>query len=244
MEHIPPLTTTQSLLTHLIKDANVVSYLENKTAITPVNVDRLETELFNYSFEPSVIHLLHCFRFGFRIGYDRPRQFLFSKNLKSSTSLLDVVERNILKEVSVGPFCSLPFTNFQIYPVGVVPKMHSNEWRTRRSDDSVNANIPKDVYSLQYVRIDYAINTLTKLGKGLFMAKTDIRSAFRNVPVHSNDWELVGMQWNGLFCFDKVLPFGLRSAFLSLTSSQMLLIGLYQTITALTTFCIYSAIFS
>ena len=156
-----------------------------------------------------------------------------------------------MKEVSVGPFCSLPFTNFQIYPIGVVPKKHSNECRTsfhllhpKQSDDSVNANIPKEVYSLQYVRIDDAIKTLTKLGKGLFMAKTDIRSAFRNVPVHSNDWELVGMQWNGLFCFDKVLPFGLRSAPLSLTSSQMLLIGLCQTITALTTFCIYSAIFS
>lgn len=44
------------------------------------------------------------------------------------------------------------------------------------------------------------------------MAKTDIRSAFRNVPVHPNDWELLGMQWNGFYYFDKVLPFGLRSA--------------------------------
>ena len=44
------------------------------------------------------------------------------------------------------------------------------------------------------------------------MAKTDIRSAFRNVPVHPNDWELLGMQWNGFFYFDKVLPFGLRNA--------------------------------
>ena len=79
MEHIPPLTTTQSLLTHLIKDDNVVSYLENKTAITPVNVDRLETELFNYPFEPFVTHLLQGFRFGFRIGYDGPRQLKKSK---------------------------------------------------------------------------------------------------------------------------------------------------------------------
>ena len=44
------------------------------------------------------------------------------------------------------------------------------------------------------------------------MAKTDICSAFRNVPVHPNDWELLGMHWKGLYLFDKVLPFGLRSA--------------------------------
>ncbi len=44
------------------------------------------------------------------------------------------------------------------------------------------------------------------------MAKTDICSAFRNVPVHPTDWELLGMHWKGLYFFDKVLPFGLRSA--------------------------------
>ena len=62
MEHIPPLTTTQGLLTHQIKDDNVVSYLENKTATTPVNVVRLETELLNYPFESFVTHLLQGFR--------------------------------------------------------------------------------------------------------------------------------------------------------------------------------------
>ena len=40
----------------------------------------------------------------------------------------------------------------------------------KQSDNSVNAYIPKEDYSLQYVRIDDAINMLTKLGKGAFMA--------------------------------------------------------------------------
>ena len=44
------------------------------------------------------------------------------------------------------------------------------------------------------------------------MGKTDIESAFRLIPVHPNDWELLGMFWNGQYYFDKVLPFGLRSA--------------------------------
>ena len=44
------------------------------------------------------------------------------------------------------------------------------------------------------------------------MAKTDIESAFRLIPVHPDDWELLGMQWGGLYYYDKVLPFGLRSA--------------------------------
>ena len=44
------------------------------------------------------------------------------------------------------------------------------------------------------------------------MGKTDIESAFLLIPVHPNDWELLGMFWNGQYYFDKVLPFGLRSA--------------------------------
>ena len=44
------------------------------------------------------------------------------------------------------------------------------------------------------------------------MGKTDIESAFRLIPVRPNDWELLGMFWNGQYYFDKVLPFGLRSA--------------------------------
>ena len=77
---------------------------------------------------------------------------------------------------------------------------------------SVNDHISKDTYSLQYVKIDDAINLIIHLGKGSYMAKTDICSAFRNVPVHPKDWELLGMHWNGLYFFDTVLPFGLRSA--------------------------------
>ena len=41
---------------------------------------------------------------------------------------------------------------------------------------------------------------------------TDIESAFRLIPVHPDDYELLGMYWEGKYYYDKVLPFGLRSA--------------------------------
>ena len=44
------------------------------------------------------------------------------------------------------------------------------------------------------------------------MTKSDIQSAFCIIPVHPDDWELLGMSCKGLFFFDKALPFGLRSA--------------------------------
>ena len=56
------------------------------------------------------------------------------------------------------------------------------------------------------------ISLVLEHGPGCFMTKTDIQSAFRIIPVHPDDWELLGMSWKGLFFFDKALPFGLRSA--------------------------------
>lgn len=44
------------------------------------------------------------------------------------------------------------------------------------------------------------------------MAKLDIKSAYRNVPVHPDDRPLLGMQWDGKIYVDAALPFGLRSA--------------------------------
>ena len=44
------------------------------------------------------------------------------------------------------------------------------------------------------------------------MAKMDLKSAFRQIPVHPSDWNLLGLTWQDQFYFEKVLPFGLRSA--------------------------------
>ena len=65
---------------------------------------------------------------------------------------------------------------------------------------------------MQYIKIDDAIAALTRLGRGTYLAKSDIESAFRQFPVHPEDWELLGMYWNNSYYFDKVLPFGLRGA--------------------------------
>ena len=50
------------------------------------------------------------------------------------------------------------------------------------------------------------------LGPGCFMAKTDLKSAFRLIPVHPDDWNLLGIYWKGQYYVVMYLPFGLRSA--------------------------------
>ena len=88
----------------------------------------------------------------------------------------------MLKEVTLGhtagPFCSPPFPNLQVYPIGVIPKKHSSEWCTifhlsypKHHPTSVNAHIPPESYSLQYIKVDHAIAILQDLGPGCLMSK-------------------------------------------------------------------------
>ena len=135
-----------------------------------------------------------------------------------------IIEANLLDEVQLGriagPFQSPPFENFQIHPLGLVPKKNSEKWRTifhlsypKGSSESLNACIPIEDCTLQYIRINDAIISLVlEHGPGCFMTKTDIQSAFRIIPVHPEDWELLGMAWKDHYYFDKALPFGLQSA--------------------------------
>ena len=59
---------------------------------------------------------------------------------------------------------------------------------------SINDHISKENFSLHYASVDDAIHMLSALGKGALMAKVDLKSAFRMVPVWRQDWDLLGMK--------------------------------------------------
>ena len=44
------------------------------------------------------------------------------------------------------------------------------------------------------------------------MAKTDVKSAFRIIPIHPADYPLLGIRWNNMYYFDRALAMGLSSS--------------------------------
>ena len=56
------------------------------------------------------------------------------------------------------------------------------------------------------------VNEIVRRGRGTQLAKLDIKSAYRNVPIHPDDRWLLGMNWRRALFVDSVLPFGLCSA--------------------------------
>ena len=77
---------------------------------------------------------------------------------------------------------------------------------------SINDSISTDQYSLHYIGVDDVVAHLSHHGTATLLFKIDIQHAFRNVPVHPEDWCMLGMKWNDQYHIDKVLPFSLRSS--------------------------------
>ena len=100
-------------------------------------------------------------------------------------------------------------------PVGVVPKKASGEFRIIHNllypeGTSVNDKISFSACSVSYASIEDAIHLVKTSGVGSYMAKTDIKKAFRVVPLCPEDYCLFCFEWNGQFCIDKCLPMGVH----------------------------------
>ena len=105
---------------------------------------------------------------------------------------------------------------FIAYPLALSPKRRDS-WRlivdlSSPKGKSINDGISEELASLSYVTIDEVINKILQVGQGTTMAKTDVKSAFRIVPIHPGDRWLLGLEWEGSRFVDTTLPFGLRSA--------------------------------
>lgn len=86
---------------------------------------------------------------------------------------------------------------------------------------SVNDGIPKELATIRYATIDDAVQLIKAIGQGCFLAKTDIKSTFRIIPVAPHDFPLLGMEWQGKFYFDKYLSWGARHCAIYLNHSTL-----------------------
>ncbi|XP_077775069.1 uncharacterized protein LOC144325502 [Podarcis muralis] len=129
----------------------------------------------------------------------------------------EVARKKIDKELALhrmaGPFSTPPFPNLHVSPLGIVPKKAPGEFRlihnlSHPRGTSVNDVIPPELCSVRYASLDHAIKMIRKFGPGALLAKCDIESAFRLLPIHPADFWLLGFQFEGGFYFDKAMPMG------------------------------------
>ena len=191
---------------------------------TPLILKCWQYHLVSHPNKDLVDFFLHGISQGFRIGFKGSTSSLHSarKNLQGAILHPEVVDAYIKDELALnrvfGPYSRHQCPFVQISRFGVIPKSHQpNKWRliidlSHPQGHSVNDYIPKPLCSLSYITVDDAINAIMRFGPHTLLAKVDIKSAFRLLPIHLADRNLLAMKWDNKIYIDSCLPFGLRSA--------------------------------
>lgn len=191
---------------------------------TPLKLKAWKEKLKHHPDKDYVRYILRGIEQGFCIGVEdqRPSFRPASQNMLSAKQHPSVIEEYIQKEVAngnmFGPFTPQGAPKVHINRFGAIPKKYQpGKWRlitdlSYPEGHSINDSIKSELASLTYITVDEIANQAVALGKGALMAKIDIKSAFRLIPVWPQDRQFLGMHWNNLVYIDGVLPFGLRSA--------------------------------
>ena len=160
------------------------------TAGGPAHSNRTQTERLHATLSTASAR-------GSESGYTARRHSGQRQRMSSARLHPEVITDYLRKELTLGrllgPFPgSLVLPNLHINRFGVIPKGHST--------------------SLAYTTVDQVAEVVARLGTAALLAKVDIESAYRLIPVHPQDRPLQAVRWEGQVFIDPMLPFGLRSA--------------------------------
>ena len=165
-------------------------------------------------------YILDGLEFGFKLGFKgevketRPRNLLSA--IKNSEKVTEAVVKELDRGHTSGPFANPPIQQLHCSPIGAVMKKDGScrlvMDLSQPRGCSINEGILKEEFSVLYSKFDDAIKLVWSAGMGCYMCKVDIKHAFRLLPVHPSDWNLLGYSWDGFYFIDTRLPFGLRSS--------------------------------
>ena len=136
----------------------------------------------------------------------------------TSPTSKDKVESSILEEIEAGNYAITTHKPTIISALGAVPKPDSDELRLIH-----DCSMPPSLGVNNYIAIEkqtfQTLDDAVKLiDKDSFIAKVDLRRAYRSVPVHPSNHDALGLKWkfqgdkHFTYLVDTRLPFAGRSA--------------------------------
>ncbi|XP_057204274.1 uncharacterized protein LOC130562947 [Triplophysa rosa] len=203
-----------------VQNKNLKNYLS-----TPVNVSCLSFELSSHPDIQLTDYILTGISNGCDLGViSLPSRSLICPNLQSALTEPESVDLLIKKEINakfiIGPFDAPPFTAFRISPIGVAARKFSGKsasysisrHRTALPFQASTASFRSRNFPCTDHNIDQAITLIKHAGRGAWLAKVDITSAFKVMPIHPDFWHLFGIRWRNKFYFSVRLTLGCRSS--------------------------------
>ena len=164
--------------------------------------------------------LLNGAKHGFRIiNEGSTLQPAFTHNYLSATSTFrKQAEAQILEEIFQGHYKLAGIQPDIVSAIGAIPKKDSDEVRlihdcSRPVGSSLNSHATIEKQKFQ--TLDEATQLISPRA---YMAKVDLKSAYRSVPIHPSNINATGLAWKFsnsshlTFMYDTRLPFGARKA--------------------------------
>ena len=185
--------------------------------------DRLQFHLqrIGYDKEKSEF-LVNGFKYGFRLQHSGLLSSDIPHNDPSIDKHADAVSQKLAKELAAGrlrgPFDNPPFPQFHVSPAKIIEKSTQGEFRFLHNlswpydDSSVNAGIDQSSKSVKYASLQKAMRLIMTLPRGALTRKSDIKSAFKIIPIHPDDHHKLGLYIFGKFYYDVTLAMGAASA--------------------------------
>jgi hypothetical protein len=191
----------------------------SKIITTPIDPDRLQFHLDNIGYDTSKTKfLVDGFRYGFRLQHQGEVTNTNPENDITISEHYAVAKHKIESEVSAGrmkgPFTKQPFETFHISPLKLREKTTAGKFRLIHNlswpydETSINDNIPEHAKTVTYSNIQQAIKLIMTYPKGSVTRKTDIKDAFKIIPVHPDDYHKLGLKLGGNYYYDVTLPQG------------------------------------
>ena len=163
--------------------------------------------------------LLQGVQFGFKISdlkdgdYDKVKHVEVA-NHKSTQLYASLVEKELKSQIVHGNYILASQRPLVVSPLGAIKKEGLNEVRIIHDGSRPLGEAMNDYGGPQAVRYQTISDACALARPGCFLAKIDLKSAYRSVPIHFSDYSLSGIKWwfegenSPSYLFDTRLPFG------------------------------------
>ena len=144
-------------------------------------------------------YLLQGLTEGFRIiSRDSELRHAETTNYKSATEhdVRDTVEMTIREEIQQGNYIVTTEKPTIVSALGAIPKPDSDKVRlihdcSRPQHSNVNSYTDTQ-HHYSYVTVDKAVSLIKS---NVYLAKIDLKSAYRHVPIHPSNYPATGLAW-------------------------------------------------
>ena len=161
--------------------------------------------------------LITGFTNGFQIPSYAPTPLGEPDNHKSVYLNIDATSEKIQTEIDsgrvAGPFDAPPFQPFYVSPLGLIPKKSPGEWRLIQNlsfpkGTSVNDCMSDEHKRVSYEDFDHVMLIIQRLGRGCWIAKSDMAHAFKLLPVDPESYKFLGFKFKNKYFYDKTMVMG------------------------------------